>query len=285
MATFTEDDIQFLRQQGNEECAKTWLGLWDAKRALKMDHRDFMVEKYERKRYYLEPASPLKSIPSTKTTNTTNGDLTSTHTGGSSCSSESANTVAAAIKSAATTSHSRLNKPPNNNTAILSSGLPDPNSIFKTCKNKTNGIGAVSSSSSTSSFASCHSGNNNNHFDADFPVDFGNADIFSATTNTNTTTNSGSHNINGHSATSSSLKLVRNHNKLINCTNKGLVNGFDDNGSNDAVTNKLMDGFSSNNGGFGLTNDSDMNGGSITVNGFENWADFEHNQIYNAAGK
>jgi len=65
MATFSEDEVNFLRLHGNEECAKTWLGLWDAKRALKMDHKDFMIEKYERKRYYLEPASPLKSIPST----------------------------------------------------------------------------------------------------------------------------------------------------------------------------------------------------------------------------
>ncbi|CAO1359231.1 unnamed protein product [Diamesa hyperborea] len=62
MATFLADEVDFVRCHGNDECAKTWLGLWDSKRVIKQDHREFMVDKYERKRYYLEPASPLKSI-------------------------------------------------------------------------------------------------------------------------------------------------------------------------------------------------------------------------------
>ncbi|XP_053674897.1 arf-GAP domain and FG repeat-containing protein 1 [Anopheles nili] len=63
MATFTQDEIEFLKQNGNDNCSRTWLGLWDPKRAIKQEHRDFMIDKYERKRYYLEPASPLKSLP------------------------------------------------------------------------------------------------------------------------------------------------------------------------------------------------------------------------------
>uniref|UniRef100_A0A2M4ALL3 Putative gtpase-activating protein n=1 Tax=Anopheles triannulatus TaxID=58253 RepID=A0A2M4ALL3_9DIPT len=62
MATFTQDEIEFLKLNGNENCSRTWLGLWDAKRTIKQEHRDFMMDKYERKRYYLEPASPLKSL-------------------------------------------------------------------------------------------------------------------------------------------------------------------------------------------------------------------------------
>ncbi|KAH8238006.1 hypothetical protein KR032_010556 [Drosophila birchii] len=63
MATFTQDEIDFLRTHGNELCAKTWLGLWDPKRAAhQQEQRELMVDKYERKRYYLEPASPLKSL-------------------------------------------------------------------------------------------------------------------------------------------------------------------------------------------------------------------------------
>lgn len=50
MATFTSDELEFLRTHGNDECAKTWLGLWDSKRTLKQDHREFMIDKYERKR-------------------------------------------------------------------------------------------------------------------------------------------------------------------------------------------------------------------------------------------
>ncbi|XP_037024320.1 arf-GAP domain and FG repeat-containing protein 1 [Bradysia coprophila] len=62
MATFTSDELEFIRQRGNDCCAKTWLGLWDPKRAIKQDQREFMIDKYEQKRYYLEPASPLKSL-------------------------------------------------------------------------------------------------------------------------------------------------------------------------------------------------------------------------------
>lgn len=55
MATFTADEIEFLKNHGNDECAKTWLGLWDPKRSSrpKQDHREFMVDKYERKRFVL----------------------------------------------------------------------------------------------------------------------------------------------------------------------------------------------------------------------------------------
>lgn len=50
MAKFTNEELEFIRAHGNEECAKTWLGLWDSKRTIKQDHRDFMIDKYERKR-------------------------------------------------------------------------------------------------------------------------------------------------------------------------------------------------------------------------------------------
>uniref|UniRef100_A0A2M3Z5Y9 Putative gtpase-activating protein n=1 Tax=Anopheles braziliensis TaxID=58242 RepID=A0A2M3Z5Y9_9DIPT len=62
MATFTQEEIEFLKLNGNENCRRTWLGLWDTKRTIKQELRDFMMDKYERKRYYLEPASPLKSL-------------------------------------------------------------------------------------------------------------------------------------------------------------------------------------------------------------------------------
>lgn len=50
MATFTTDEIEFIRAHGNELCAKTWLGLWDPKRVHTQDHRELMIDKYERKR-------------------------------------------------------------------------------------------------------------------------------------------------------------------------------------------------------------------------------------------
>ncbi|CRL00762.1 CLUMA_CG014017, isoform A [Clunio marinus] len=62
MAKFTTEELEFLQKHGNDECSKTWLGLWDSKRVIKQDQRDFIIDKYEKKRYYLESASPLKSI-------------------------------------------------------------------------------------------------------------------------------------------------------------------------------------------------------------------------------
>lgn len=50
MATFSSDEIDFIRAHGNESCAKTWLGLWDPKRVHKQEQRDLIVDKYEKKR-------------------------------------------------------------------------------------------------------------------------------------------------------------------------------------------------------------------------------------------
>lgn len=51
MATFTSEELEFIKQRGNDVCAKTWLGLWDPKRAIKQDQREFMIDKYEQKRF------------------------------------------------------------------------------------------------------------------------------------------------------------------------------------------------------------------------------------------
>ena len=50
MATFSTEEIEFVRIHGNDNCAKTWLGLWDPKRTIPQDHRELMIDKYERKR-------------------------------------------------------------------------------------------------------------------------------------------------------------------------------------------------------------------------------------------
>ncbi|KAK9878441.1 hypothetical protein WA026_022081 [Henosepilachna vigintioctopunctata] len=60
MATFTQDEIGVLESKGNDYCRKVWLGLFEGtpptgprdEQAVK----DFMTEKYEKKRYYLDPS-------------------------------------------------------------------------------------------------------------------------------------------------------------------------------------------------------------------------------------
>ncbi|XP_044750709.1 arf-GAP domain and FG repeat-containing protein 1 isoform X2 [Coccinella septempunctata] len=78
MATFTQDEIGLLESKGNDYCRKVWLGLFEGtppsdsrdEQAVK----DFMIEKYERKRYYLDPSHlPKNGHTKTTTTSKTNG--------------------------------------------------------------------------------------------------------------------------------------------------------------------------------------------------------------------
>ncbi|XP_006896532.1 PREDICTED: arf-GAP domain and FG repeat-containing protein 2 [Elephantulus edwardii] len=61
MTTFTEPEVVFLQSRGNEVCRKIWLGLFDARTSLVPDSRDpqkvkeFLQEKYEKKRWYVPP--------------------------------------------------------------------------------------------------------------------------------------------------------------------------------------------------------------------------------------
>ncbi|XP_011692545.1 PREDICTED: arf-GAP domain and FG repeat-containing protein 2 isoform X2 [Wasmannia auropunctata] len=62
MATFTQDEIDFIKQHGNEYCRRIWLGLMNANSPQNFDTKDeqkmkdLMSAKYELKRYYLDPS-------------------------------------------------------------------------------------------------------------------------------------------------------------------------------------------------------------------------------------
>ncbi|XP_015753839.1 PREDICTED: arf-GAP domain and FG repeat-containing protein 2-like [Acropora digitifera] len=61
MTSFTQQEIETLQGQGNEYCRKVWLGLWNSSMPAEPESRDeqkkkdFMVQKYERKRWYVAP--------------------------------------------------------------------------------------------------------------------------------------------------------------------------------------------------------------------------------------
>lgn len=59
MATFTTEEIELLKNRGNDYCKRVWLGLYDGTPhndpREEQTIRDFMVDKYERKRYYIDP--------------------------------------------------------------------------------------------------------------------------------------------------------------------------------------------------------------------------------------
>ncbi|XP_007483367.2 arf-GAP domain and FG repeat-containing protein 2 isoform X1 [Monodelphis domestica] len=82
MTTFTEPEVMFLQSRGNEVCRKIWLGLFDAQTSIVPDSRDpqkvkeFLQEKYEKKRWYVPPdqvkgLSYAKSSTSTPTQDST----------------------------------------------------------------------------------------------------------------------------------------------------------------------------------------------------------------------
>ncbi len=61
MTTFTSQEIEFLENHGNEFCRQTWLGLENSRTSSleskdEQKVRDYMVQKYERKRWYIPPS-------------------------------------------------------------------------------------------------------------------------------------------------------------------------------------------------------------------------------------
>ncbi|XP_046961621.1 arf-GAP domain and FG repeat-containing protein 1 [Vanessa cardui] len=57
MATFTPEEIEFIKVRGNDYCRRVWLGLYEGESVNFTDEqsvKDFMSDKYEKKRYYLE---------------------------------------------------------------------------------------------------------------------------------------------------------------------------------------------------------------------------------------
>ncbi|XP_072180046.1 uncharacterized protein [Diadema setosum] len=62
MASYTSQEIEFLQKHGNEVCRTIWLGLYDSKSQPGPDSkedgkvRDYLVQKYEKKRWYVEPS-------------------------------------------------------------------------------------------------------------------------------------------------------------------------------------------------------------------------------------
>ncbi|XP_014216002.1 arf-GAP domain and FG repeat-containing protein 1 [Copidosoma floridanum] len=98
MATFTQEEIDFLKERGNEFCRAIWLGLMPQstshsnKDEQKM--KDFMSAKYELKRYYLDPAMASQLL-SQKPSSLHHSSTSSKHSSSRSNSSSSSSLAAA----------------------------------------------------------------------------------------------------------------------------------------------------------------------------------------------
>ncbi|GFT96853.1 hypothetical protein NPIL_40571 [Nephila pilipes] len=69
MTTFTTDEIEFLKNRGNEYCKYVWLGTFDTStNSIESEvsddqrKRDFMVQKYEKKRWYVDHDVAVKKM-------------------------------------------------------------------------------------------------------------------------------------------------------------------------------------------------------------------------------
>lgn len=69
MSSFTSDEVDMVRSRGNSWCTAVWLGTYQ-KSAMPIDFKDdekikeFIIAKYEKKRYYLEPSQANFSLVS-----------------------------------------------------------------------------------------------------------------------------------------------------------------------------------------------------------------------------
>lgn len=296
MATFTQEEIDFVRQNGNDACSRTWLGLWDPKRAIKQEHRDFMIDKYERKRYYLEPASPLKSLPTNGTTSTTatsssmlasatngNGSNTNIHSSTSSNSSKNGAENLVPLKTVTLTPPTslRLSRTSSNSSSGLANGThtgsctnlkfqqqftPDDSNFFSSEPPKI-----------LPPTPQKHSSNHHQRLNGTTV----NGSTFERNQKNGllTSTTNGINAANKFTPDTDFVADFSNANIIVNAnpvttTANGLKNGSNH--------RRLSNGFSSENGN-GLI----PNGHRNCSNGSgeaENFADFEHNTIYNAAG-
>lgn len=353
MATFSQEEIEFVKSHGNDECAKTWLGLWDisdpkqrASKQQSQDHRELMVDKYERKRYYLEPASPLKSIAAASGTSTTvTASNMSSSTGSSSGSSGSFSSggIIGAVSSNSSGSSPQSQKMDNNLAALKAITLTPPT------RNASSRISTHSQHPrSQVQINNNHLNNNLNHQNSSVS-NSGNS--FSASSIGGVNGGISFHHqpfssvdnslFNPQPAPAQSQQQQQNHHQNRSSSNQNLVNNNNNNiiaNGNSGVNNsnsftmpttattmngtnknRRHNGFSDSNGNhmdfvadfgaaadiFNTPNNNYQNGGFLVngknggiVNGgggagvvagngvaTENFADFDHNPIFNAAGE
>ncbi|XP_058121029.1 arf-GAP domain and FG repeat-containing protein 1 [Anopheles ziemanni] len=301
MATFTQEEIEFLKQNGNDNCSRTWLGLWDPKRAIKQEHRDFMIDKYEKQRYYLEPASPLKSLPTNASSS-----LTSLSVGGGS-SNKNANESLVPLKTPTLT-------PP-----------PAKLRLNRNNSGSCNGLNTVNSSSSIVAPAAAGGATAGVQFQQQFSPDdsgfFGSTSAdppkilpptpqkgqsalqrkngikikggaaaakgqlpptFERNQKNGLLNNSstGGGGFAGSSGDINANKFTPDGDFVADFGSANIVNNVSNGGSHYGSTSSLKNGSSSENGSYGQHNGLN---GKASAREMENFADFDHNPIFNSA--
>lgn len=340
MATFTDEDLDWIRAHGNEECAKTWLGLLsDTKRVnggrqnAQQDYREHIIDKYEKQRYYLQPASPLKSIGAAAGMRNGSGGGTGSLSGGSGSGSNTTSPSSPSSSSAGAPDQNNNNNT-NNQPNLKAIQLTPPASSRTSSRhhqlqqlnnlNNSNGGGSREGGfSSANAFAedslfselssrqqvhqqqqqpqwatSNNNNTNNNNLNNFFgtPVQirgegFNGANIKSANNNNSL----GASDPFGQGTNSASISGmatgvggVQQH-QLMNGGGGGFVANFDSadifNANANVINGRSVGGVAVPKG-LRRTNAVKRRNGSLTGEmGAEDFADFEHNAIFNSAGE
>ncbi|GJQ85731.1 drongo [Trypoxylus dichotomus] len=75
MATFTSEEVELVQNRGNDYCRRTWLGLYEGAPLTEgrdeQQIHDLMVDKYERRRYYIDQPVSSSSNSSNSNSSTT----------------------------------------------------------------------------------------------------------------------------------------------------------------------------------------------------------------------
>lgn len=202
MATFTSEEVELVQNRGNDYCRRMWLGLYEGAPLTEgrdeQQIHDLMVDKYEKRRYYIDqpvssknnvgPGSNISSSSVNSNVNNSNHSHNIRANGGlttfgvTSSSTTSSNSGTAKISSA----YNDINTSSRHQSPLrLANGSVD--SIGNN-RMKTNGI-TISRPVVPASMT-----HNNTIKSADFVANFDSADIFNAANNNNTNSNNNMHN-------------------------------------------------------------------------------------------
>uniref|UniRef100_A0A453YNI8 Arf-GAP domain-containing protein n=2 Tax=Anopheles funestus TaxID=62324 RepID=A0A453YNI8_ANOFN len=287
MATFTQEEIEFLKQNGNDNCSRTWLGLWDPKRAIKQEHRDFMIDKYERKRYYLEPASPLKSLP-------TNASSSLTSLSGG--SSKNANESLVPLKTPTLTPPAtlRLNRTNSgscnglNNVNTSSSSLPGAMGVGAQFQQQftpddSGFFGSEPPKILPPTPQKNHMLQRKNGIKIKQPSN-GLPPTYGRNQKNGLLNSSTAGGLSGSSGDINANKFTPDADFVADFGSATIVNNVSNGGSHYGSTSSLKNGHSNSDNGVGLYAQHNGNYEKTSTREMENFADFDHNPIFNSAG-
>lgn len=246
-------------------------------------------------RYYLEPASPLKSI----TTSLANNQQSQHQPLSSSTSNLTSKIIQTPADNLAALKAITLTPPTSNNRQHRTHHLHNNNNGSLTNNNHHNTTNTNSNcikfqqqfTSDDDDSSNNNNNNNTNNFFNQTTTNHLNHKLNNNTTNNNSiniNNNSNSNAINSNGTTAiangrTAAAINRKNNDINNKMNMSFGGALSDNQMNNNFTNG-DDGFVADFGAAKVYNNSKMTNGN-GVDPFANFADFENNKIYNAAGK